>query len=352
MLKAILFNDTSHNKHHGCQIVVRQIYALAEAAGIRILKSCPMRHDWRTDNELRRHIAWADLCLINGEGTLHDDARAARMLVELAPFCRSMGVPCFLINSVWQRNSAELVEAARSFTRIYLRDRHSQAELANAGVESEVVPDLTLSATPPPSTLRREGLLINGSFYEDRTQEAWRLYRDSAGALEYLSIQSMPQIQVGKGFPRHFWRSLRSRFKALRARHRSGKMVFERELPARQIKFMRWRHCAPTAGEFMGRLAASKGVLTGRFHCVTLCLLTETPFFAIASNTHKIEGLLDQCGLTGRIFADYTTAFEGAARMAFSEEEKLAVRRFVAESGERARAMFVDIAQAVTSRHA
>lgn len=45
MLKAILFNDTSHNKHHGCQIVVKQIY---------------------------------------GEGTLHDDARAAQMLMALA----------------------------------------------------------------------------------------------------------------------------------------------------------------------------------------------------------------------------------------------------------------------------
>ena len=32
MLKAILFNDTSHNRHHGCQIVVKQIYALAAAA--------------------------------------------------------------------------------------------------------------------------------------------------------------------------------------------------------------------------------------------------------------------------------------------------------------------------------
>lgn len=34
MLKALLFNDTSHNHHHGCQIVVKQTYALAAAAGI------------------------------------------------------------------------------------------------------------------------------------------------------------------------------------------------------------------------------------------------------------------------------------------------------------------------------
>lgn len=347
MLTAVLFNDTSHNKHHGCQIVVRQIYALADAAGIRIVKACPMRHDWRRDESLKRHIAQADLCLINGEGTIHDDARAARMLVELAPFCRNLGVPCFLINSVWQRNSAELVEAARSFTGIYLRDRHSQAELAAVGVASEVVPDLTLSATPPLPASRRDGLLINGSFYEGRTQEAWRVCHDAGGALGYLSIQSLPQIQLGKGFPREFWRSLRSRFKAFRARRRARKMVFERELPARQLKFMRWRHFVPTAESFMRRLAASEGVLTGRFHCVTLCLLTETPFFAVTSNTHKIEGLLDQCGLTNRIFADYAAAYDCAGRIAFSEAETLAVRQFVADSGARARAMFAAIAQSV-----
>jgi len=352
MLKAILFNDTSHNKHHGCQIVVRQIYALAEAAGIYIVKACPMRHDWRRDESLKHEIARVDLCLVNGEGTLHDDAKAARMLVELAPFCRDRGVPCYLINSVWQRNSVALVEAARSFTGIYLRDRHSQAELASAGVASEVVPDLTLSALPPPPASRREGLLINGSFYEERTQEAWRVCQDASGALHYLSIQSLPQIQTGKGLPGHVWRSLRSRFKAWRARRKAGGMAFGRELPASQIKFMRWRYCAPTSRVFLSRLAASGGVITGRFHCVTLCLLSETPFFAIASNTHKIEGLLDQCGLTGRVFNDYGTAFANVARIAFSEEEQRAVRRFVADSGARARKMFADIAQDVRARHA
>ena len=83
MLKAILFNDTSHNHHHGCQIVVKQIYALAAAAGIQIVRACPMRHDWRDDPQLQKDIASADLCLINGEGTLHDDARAAQVLVAL-----------------------------------------------------------------------------------------------------------------------------------------------------------------------------------------------------------------------------------------------------------------------------
>lgn len=347
MLTAILFNDTSYNKHHGCQIVVKQIYVLAQEAGIRIVKACSIGHDWRQDVALKREIADVDLCLINGEGTIHDDAKAARILIELAPFCRERNVPCYLINSVWQSNSMELVEMARSFSGIYLRDYHSQAELLRCGVESRVVPDLTLSALPPDAR-PREGLLVNGSFYEERTQEAWRLYRDSSGALQYLSIQSMPQIQWGKGSTRYFWRSLRSRFKALRARHKARRMeYFGRDLPARQIKAMRWRHSISTSTQFLERLATSRGVITGRFHCVTLCLLSGTPFFAIASNTHKIEGLLDQCGLSGRIFNDYASAFAAAQDIDFSEEEKQAVNRFVADSAALGRQMFVQIAQAV-----
>lgn len=346
MLTAILFNDTSHNKHHGCQIVVRQIYALAQEAGIRIVKACSLHHDWRRDEALKREMTKVDLCLINGEGTLHDDAKAARVLVDLAPFCRERNVPCYLINSVWQRNSMELAEAARSFSGIYVRDHHSQAELARSGVASEVVPDLTLSATPP-VVRSREGVLINGSFYEERTQEAWRLYKDTGGAVQYVSIQSMPQIQWGKGFSGYFWRSLRSSFKAFRARYKARRLDFERYLPAKQIKAMRWRYSLATSAQFLQRLAASRGVITGRFHCVTLCLLSETPFFAISSNTHKIEGLLDQCGLSGRIFSDYASAYSSVQRIDFSAEELQAVRRFVSGSTIRARQMFVTIAQTV-----
>ncbi|CAH0193634.1 hypothetical protein SRABI70_01569 [Pseudomonas sp. Bi70] len=350
MLTAILFNDTSHNKHHGCQIVVRQIYALAQEAGIRIVKACSLHCDWRRDEGLKREMTKVDLCLINGEGTLHDDAKAARILVDLAPFCRERNVPCYLINSVWQRNSMELTEAARSFSGIYVRDHHSQAELAHSGVASEVVPDLTLSAVPPAVT-PREGLLVNGSFYEERTREAWHLYRDAGGAVQYVSIQSMPQIQWGKGFARYFWRSLRSFFKAFRARYKARRMGdFERDLPVKQIKAMRWRYSIATSAQFLQRLASSRGVITGRFHCVTLCLLSETPFFAIASNTHKIEGLLDQCGLSGRIFADYSSAYSSAQRIDFTTEELQAVRHFVSDSAARARQMFLQIAQTVRTQ--
>jgi len=350
MLKAILFNDTSHNKHHGCQIVVKQIYALASAAGINIIKACPMRHDWRDDFNLQNDIASADLCLINGEGTLHDDARAAQVLVALAPFCKARGIPCFLINSVWQRND-KLIGPARSFSGIYLRDHRSQDELAAVGIVSRVVPDLTLSMVPPSaSAAMRQGFLVNGSFYEERTQEAWAAVQAAADpAVTYQSIQALPKIQLGKGFARYVWVSLRSRFKAWRARRHARRTTLGATIERKQIKVLRWKYCAISDSELLTRLASSEGVITGRFHCATLCLLTNTPFFAIGSNTHKIEALLEACQLKGRIYSDYASALTARSRIAFDDAERLAIGKFVRDSRGMAEQMFVDIAAQVVA---
>jgi hypothetical protein len=308
-----------------------------------------MRHDWRDDLSLQKDIMSADLCLINGEGTLHDDALAAQVLVALGPFCRERGVPCFLINSVWQRN-AKLIEPARAFSGIYLRDHRSQCELTAAGIASRVVPDLTLSMILPASQGQRQGFLVNGSFYEERTQEAWAaLQQESDPALGYLSIQALPLVQFGKGFPAYVWKSLRSRFKAWRARRQAQQKTLGRTIERRQIKLLRWKYCATSDSVFLSRLAGSQGIITGRFHCVTLCLLTGTPFFAIGSNTHKIEALLEACQLQERVYPDYASALAARARIAFDDTERLAVANFVRESRQQAQQMFAEIAASVVA---
>ena len=44
--------------------------------------------------------------------------------------------------------------------------------------------------------------------------------------------------------------------------------------------------------EFIKWLCSKELVITGRYHTVTLCILTRTPFVAIESNTPKITALL------------------------------------------------------------
>jgi polysaccharide pyruvyl transferase WcaK-like protein len=346
-MQALLFNDTSYEQHHGSQLVVRQIYRLATAAGIRISRACPMRYDWQSDERLKADIRRADLCLINGEGTMHDDARQALRLGELAGYCKAHGVPCFLINSVWQRNN-KLTELARDFSGIYVRDRLSAQELEMAGIVAQVVPDLTLSLDELPESGPRLGGLVNGSVFAERTWEAWQAAR-KAGA-EYLSIKAPPILQTGKGFPSYVIKSLARRVKAELKRFAS-RVAAVPEVPSeRALTHLRWRHSARTLRVFLQRLGHSEWVVTGRFHCVTLCLLMRTPFVAVASNTHKIESLLQEAGLQPRLAESFAEALEKARRWSFSPEERQALEAFLLRARGQAQEMFRQIAYRCSQR--
>lgn len=346
MLQAILFHDTSYEQHHGSQLVVREIYRLAAAAGIQIVRACPMRYDWRKDAQLKSMIATVDLCLINGEGTFHDNQRQAEILAELGPYCRQHDVPCFLINSLWQRNDGQLLEDMKTFTGIYLRDELSQQELHAHGVSAMVVPDLTLSHVTNPLHLQRHGIIINGSVFPERTYEAWQLaYDKKEEGARYLSIKALPRLQPDKGFPRYFWKSVVKRIKSGFKRQISRMTMLHDHIPTPEnIDRLRWATSAASLTEFLQNLAGAAGVITGRFHCATLCLLTETPLYAIKSNTHKIEALLSAAGLDNRIFASYREAYAHKDNMAYSEAELAAIRRYLGNCRERSAAMFREIA--------
>ena len=45
------------------------------------------------------------------------------------------------------------------------------------------------------------------------------------------------------------------------------------------------------------RFLGSGGVLSGRFHATCFALACAVPVITVPSNTHKIEGMLKDCGL-------------------------------------------------------
>lgn len=329
---------------------MQQIYTLAEQAGMEILRACPMHHDWQTDEQLQRDIRAADICLVNGEGTMHDDAPLALRYGALARYCREHGVPCFLINSVWQ-NNVLLNADAPLFTRIFVRDVLSQAALAEIGLPAEVVPDLTLSYQYEGATPVRQGLLINGSVLTERLREAWRISCANPH-LRYVSIRTIAPLQLGKGFDVYLRKNLRKRLKAYRRIAASYLHRYPAELPGSRIDKLRWRYAVLAPRRFLALLRRSQGVITGRFHLVTLCLVTGTPFYAIASNTHKIEALLAQVGLGERLRASYEEAVGDAQRIAFSEAEQAGIESFLQDARRQAGEMFAGMAQIARDRRA
>jgi len=348
MLQTIVFNDTSCDEHHGCQFVMAQLGKLSKDAGIQVRRYCPKNYDWESDQQLIAEIATLDLCIVNGEGTMHHDADPALCYGRLARYCRSVGVPCFLINSVWQDN-CQLLEYATDFAAIYVRDRMSKEELAASGVSAEVVPDLTFTLAPSVSATR-EGLVVNGSVLKERQLEALRLVSSASMPLRYLSIRTLPPLRVGRGFKRLAFQGYIKRLKRYRHIAESYLAPGFGRLGKKKMDRLRWRHAVLSGDRFLHALASSEGVITGRFHCVTLCLVTGTPFYAVPSNTHKIEALLEEIGLEKRVFDSYSGALNSCSQLAFTESEKERIEKFKTDARRDAVRMFEEIARRAERR--
>lgn len=350
MLKAVLFNDTSVEDHHGCAIVIAQLLKGFSEQGVEVVRRVPLGMEQAAYDSLADWLAGMDLCVINGEGTMHDDAPAAMVLGEVAKFCASKGIPCFLLNSLWQDNQ-RLNECLPCFTAAYFRDSASAAAASLFRQQVAVVPDLTLltdfsawQAAP------RHGLLLNGSVLPEPRRELMAYaFSDAPLGSEYMSIRCLPRL-VGGSFTA--WRySLRQAIKGLRHWLQACTLPMALSPQRKQESRWRWRYARLQRSAFLARIARAETVVSGRFHMVTLCVASHTPFLAVASNTGKIQSLLADIGLNGRVYASFSAALKDATVAPFTAEEIHLLEDYLASARASARQMFADIALQASNGH-
>ncbi len=306
-MKALVLNDTRFTGHLGCQLVMQRMAAACAESGIHIVASLPVSDS--LPQSLHKLLPGVDLVIINGEGTLHHDAPEARLLAEAALQIRLQGRRLALINTVWQAN-ASLGALLQSCEVVAARESHSVAELAQAGQVAMWVPDLVLG-TPPVDLFGPMDAGVDASappvVIDDVRLEASRALQ------AYAQSRSLRFLSMG----------VTSRTT------RSG--------------FMRWwRHGRPLAWpRQMGRdqlphLSRAGIVITGRFHGICLAILAGRPFVALASNTHKVEGLLADArlGPAGRLLADPPT--DPVGRDAWFDNALHDMRQHLAQPGARA----------------
>ena len=80
-LKALLVNDTNLVCHHGCSLLMNQIYKTFKENNI-IIKDT-LYHEYNFDNFKINHKINYDLALINGEGTIHGSASKVSQILNL-----------------------------------------------------------------------------------------------------------------------------------------------------------------------------------------------------------------------------------------------------------------------------
>lgn len=302
MHKVLVFNDTSRYQHYGCDLVMRSIHDNLRRRGHR-----PVSVHWvgtsvskRFDAIVREH-ANADAIVVNGEGVIHHDRKHAWELARLAGRARDAGLPAHLINAALFDNSPALYQALSDYRSVHVRDGESRAAAVAHGIEAREVPDLSFDSVArlAPAPASRSGVLVTDSVDPLHTN----LLRETARAAGAR------------------WHPMRRGL----------------ELPFSWMRMM-------GARRFLKEVTRANWVLTGRFHAVTLCIATRTPFLATHSNTRKIEALLnDVFGNTDRLLPTIPGEKELLARgtsIPFTRHEHEAIEAYLQAGAHQTQTMF------------
>jgi hypothetical protein len=284
-LRAVLFNATERNGHHGCALVAAQTDKLAKEAGIDVVARLDLGIPSKFDER-----AGYDMVLVNGEGSVHHDQPAAMRVANVGRFFRRIGKPAYLINASYEANGPRISEGVACFRLIYVRDTRSRDELAKLGIAATVVPDLSLTWQCAPVGVSGNRLVVVDSVQNSVSAGLYALAQAHAG--RYFTIKAEPPVL--RDFP--------DRNQARRAKYflRRGLAM---ALPQgwRREKL---RPSHPSFDSFITALTDGTAlIISGRFHGVCMALVLEVPVLGLRSNTSKIEALLADIGLANRTVA-------------------------------------------------
>lgn len=314
----LILNETSkmpfNRWHLGCDLVSRNLVARLDAHGIDVAGwansltgvSRILAHD--------PHARFAGV-VVNGEGTMHDNADRAYELLTMARQLRRMGKKVFLINSVWETMGPWMEAFLGDFEIVTLRESVSREAVRHVRADARVVPDLCWLADLPPTP-------------------------DAApcGVIDCVVPESTLRLEAAAAAAAPFF--VMDRF--YEAFHRT---ITEGGAAADSPRILR-------PGDIRG---ASRWI-GGRFHGTVLALASGMPMLSLPSNTAKIEATLGDIGLADKMLDparldgastpdDLVGLFSGSRDFSAADWRKVAEYR--ATAAREIDATFADIAAAL-----
>lgn len=216
---------------------------------------------WAAMNRILESNGWQivgskdeyDALILNGEGSMHHSSQSWRTKMRLLAKALDAGKRAYLVNSVWQENSAEFDGVLRGLTGIWLRETLSRDDLlARHGIEGNVAPDLSFFHHERPAwRLRPQRLDAATTDFYSRDLRVWV-------SINVPPVDNLPKLSMAG----------------------------------------RW-------GDFVATLKRTQLLITGRHHAVYGACQARTPFLAIDGNTHKISGLVAMAGVNIPVFRSF-----------------------------------------------
>lgn len=317
-----VLNDTDAGaSHFGCHRVMNNIRTLCLRHDLDLVATVPSATPLSSP-AMRRAIRRADMVLVNGEGTLHHGRRRASWLIDAMAYAKSRGKPVALINALYQDNPDSWNAVLRQADVIQARDSRSAAALSAAtGRAVDCAGDLALFDTHKrPLPGRRAGIVFGDSVHIKTTR---RLFSVARHVARLAPARVVPVTRYRRAVQPGNW--LPFNFQTLYAYY------CHRKAP----KYARMVSFAGSPQAYMKSLERSALSVTGRFHAVCFALLTRTPFVAVASNSWKMEAMIDDAGLDpARLVTPHQLSRETVLDhdWAYSELELAAIDRYLANT--------------------
>jgi polysaccharide pyruvyl transferase WcaK-like protein len=333
MRKVLLVNDTRMVGHHGSSSVVDVIIQEFAKRGIAVHSH--VQHGIDIAN-IGPH--GCDAVVINGEGAMHDGQKYSHLFSRIGQQMSERGVPVFLINTVFDERTPEIIARMRHFTAIYCREMASADRLAAHGVPAQVCPDLTYGLEIADDVRWQPGerVIVLDTTVSSINRKLHRFCRENK--LAFQPIRTTPRLL-----------SLSNSKNLIRIGRFNATKYVGKLLPG-VYAFNRYANAISDTRAFLRRIASgTRVVVAPRFHGVCLCMKIGVPFLGISSNTPKIEGMLADAGLDHRMLdmADLNVS-EIHRRSAWSAADETQRKSYVADAKARIAGMFDQMAAATT----
>lgn len=324
MIKVAIINNTRSHSHFGCSLVMDNLELLLTKYGFSVEWSWPVHKDWRLYKKELLRLPKVDVVIVNGEGTINNSHRKkyAQALAEFAEFATDhISKYCYLVNATLFNNTADAYQQLKFYRSIYVRDQASLVELKEHGCQGQWVPDLTFYGS---LDFDYGATAVKGVCVTDNT------LRPMAKRLKsYARKKGFTYVTMSLAHPRNkpFWKSPRTFIK----------------------NTWRWyfvdRHRSAEPQAYINYLKQFELVITGRFHTVTMCLKHRIPFIAIASNTPKIQHLLeDVLGQKDRsVSIEEVESDRFSEDCGFSDLEVKAINGFLSDAQRKINSAFASI---------
>lgn len=309
--RVIILNDTDvDGQHFGCQRVMRIIRESLQQRGMNIAGTLPVGIEMKPNHSNLTLFNTADVVVINGEGTLHHGRRKGRWLLDAAKYFKSHGKKVFLINALWQDNPADWHALLGNFDKIWCRDSFSSLQLS-AFLNQPISwhGDLSLYSEKIPNFDKvRKGTIIGDSVSKSLTKKLWKFQ-----AKYCPEAKIVPILKGAKFISPHLSPVSKGVQQWLNSRFRTSNLN----------KFSNL-HYAQNENEYLDIISNSALSITGRFHAISLAILSGTPFVGVESNSHKISALVNDIGISSNRLIENTNLHKEIIenKWAYSEDEK------------------------------